>query len=308
MMVGGVSQISEMPREPKHEAIMALVGPVVSIALGVLLYGVHLALDATPSFQLRFAAFYLGGLNLFLGFFNLIPAFPMDGGRILRALLARRMGMLRATQISARVGKLFAIVFGVWGLATFNVLLMLIAVFVYAGADSEKRAVLMRELIGDVRVRDLMSPFVATVPAETTVYEAAEIMVRERRMALAVTRANEVIGSATLEAVQSVPPDRRLHTRISEISVPAPTIGPDDTVSTALQQMNNTGVPQLAVTFNGSIIGSIGRDEILRGVQLRELKSTQHEPEAGIPPEQVPPYQVPRGTFRHGNGRPSARR
>jgi Zn-dependent protease len=157
MMVGGVSQISEMPREPRHEAIMAFAGPLTSIVLGVVLFGVHALIADTPSFQLRFATFYLGGLNLFLGFFNLLPAFPMDGGRILRALLSGRLGIVKATRISAGLGKVFAVLFGIWGLATMNVLLMLIGVFVYMGAEGEKRAVMVKSLIGRMRVRDLMA-------------------------------------------------------------------------------------------------------------------------------------------------------
>ena len=158
MMVGGVSQISEMPREPRHEAMMAFVGPLLSIVLGALLYGVHALLADTPWFQLRFAAFYLGGLNLFLGFFNLLPAFPMDGGRILRALLTPQLGPVRATRLAANVGKVFAVLFAVWGLYTMNLLLMVIAAFVYMGAESEKRAALVKSMIGQLRVRDLMSP------------------------------------------------------------------------------------------------------------------------------------------------------
>lgn len=310
MMVGGVSQITEMPRESKHEAVMAFAGPALSIGLGIALYGLHLALAATPSFQLRFALFYLGALNLFLGVFNLLPAFPMDGGRILRALLVKRKGMVRATEISSRIGKVFAIVFGIWGLISFNVLLMLIAVFVYAGADAERRSVLMRELIGDARVRDLMTPHAASVPAETTVYEAAEIMVRERRVALTVTRDGQVHGLITLDGIQKVPSDRRLETQVGDVATAAPTASPDDLVTSALQKMNESGVPQLAVTFNGNVIGSIGRDEIVRGVSLRELQSTQRDPYADDATAFAQRGRSPRGTFgrQDGNGRTDLRR
>lgn len=236
MMVGGVSQISEMPREPKHEAMMAFVGPLLSILLGVLLYAIHALLSETPWFQLRFAMFYLGGLNLFLGFFNLLPAFPMDGGRILRALLTRRLGMVRATRFAATIGKVFAVLFAIWGLYTMNVLLMVIAVFVYMGAESEKRAVLVKALMGQLRVRDLMS----------------------------------------------APPATR-----------APAVLPDDDAASALRIMNETNAPQLAVVAeDGSLIGSIGREDILRGLNPSEIEAMQHHghrfsksaPEPNYPP------------------------
>jgi Zn-dependent protease len=143
LMIGGVSQMSEMPREPRHEAMMALVGPLVSLGLGVLLYGLH-ALSAGTSFGIQFGLFYLAGLNLFLGLFNLLPAFPMDGGRILRGVLTPRLGALRATRIAATVGKVFAVLFGIWGLLTLNLILVLIGFFVFVGAQSEQRATMMK--------------------------------------------------------------------------------------------------------------------------------------------------------------------
>lgn len=250
MMVGGVSQISEMPREPRHEAIMAFAGPFVSILLGLLLYGVHALIADTPSFQLRFATFYLGGLNLFLGFFNLLPAFPMDGGRILRALLSGRIGAVQATRISAGVGKVFAVLFGIWGLATMNVLLMVIGVFVFMGAESEKRAVLVKSLIGRMRVRDVMA---AQNPSD------------------------------------------------------APVISPDDDAATALRIMNESNVSHLAVVdADGTPIGSIDREDILRGLKLDEHRPAGRSGDDDD--DQPPPPSPPRGYPRTGSSDPWARR
>jgi len=304
MMVGGVSQISEMPREPKHEAMMAFVGPLLSIVLGILLYGIHALLADTHSFQLRFAMFYLGGLNLFLGFFNLLPAFPMDGGRILRALLTPRLGAVRATRSAAGIGKGFAVLFALFGLYTMNVLLILIAVFVYMGAESEKRAVLVKSLIGRLHVRDLMSPQVLTLPPEATVYEAAERMLRDRRLALAATRDGQLLGLVTLEGVQTVSAERRHQVLAGEIAQRAPAVQPDDDAASALRIMNETNAPQLAVVAeDGSLIGSIDREDILRGLKLSELEATQHGGDHGAAgslvtpprPSYPPPHAAGRG-------------
>jgi Zn-dependent protease len=308
MMIGGVSQISEMPREAKHEAMMAFVGPLLSIVLGVVLYATHIGLTGTDSFQLRFGLFYLGALNLFLGFFNLLPAFPMDGGRILRALLSRRLGMVKATNVSARVGKTFAVVFGLWGLVSFNLFLLLIAVFVYVGAESERNAVLVRNVIGDLRVRDLMTPYAFAVPAEMSVYEAAEHMLRDRRLIVAAVEDGRPLGLVTLEGVQRVPTEQRAQKKVRDIAVtPAPAVSPDDAVTTALRVMGELNTPQLAVTLDGSIIGSIGRDEIMRGIRLGELRASQpeHIPHDWLeqPPSAMPPYTPPRGTWSRGEGR-----
>ncbi len=304
MMVGGVSQISEMPREPKHEAMMAFVGPLLSIVLGIFLYGIHTLLAEAHSFQLQFAMFYLGALNLFLGFFNLLPAFPMDGGRILRALLTPKLGAVRATRSAAGIGKGFAVLFALWGLYTMNVLLILIAVFVYMGAESEKRAVLVKSLIGRLHVRDLMSPQVLTLPPEATVYEAAERMLRDRRLALAATRDGQLLGLVTLEGVQTVPAERRHQVLAGEIATRASTVELDDDAANALRIMNETNAPQLAVVAeDGSLIGSIDREDILRGLKLSELEATQHGDEHGPPQGSVMPPHGPSYPPPHAAGR-----
>lgn len=248
MMVGGVSQISRMPREAKHEAMMAFAGPLLSIVLGLLLFGVHALVADTPSFQLRFALFYLAGLNVLLGFFNLLPAFPMDGGRILRALLSRRIGLVKATRIAAFVGKAFAVLFGIWGIASMNVLLMLIAVFVFMGAESERRAVLVKAMIGRLRVRDVMAA-----------RELADV----------------------------------------------PVISPEDDAATALQIMNEANAPQLAVVAeDGTRLGSIGREDILRGLQLGEQRGAAHgEEDASERSEPPAPFRAPPPGYSRGDGK-----
>jgi Zn-dependent protease len=308
MMVGGVSQISEMPREPKHEAMMAFVGPLASLVIGLMLLGVHALIAETPSFQLRFALFYLGGLNLFLGFFNLLPAFPMDGGRILRALLTPRSGIVRATRTAAAVGKFFAVLFGIWGLYTMNVLLILIAVFVFMGAESEKRAVLVKSLIGQLRVRDLMATQGLTLPPDASVHEAAERMLRDRRLAFAAAGDGQVLGLVTVESVQKVPPERRAQTLARDVATVAPTVSPDDDAVTALQTMSENNVPQLAVLDEaGALIGSIDRDDIMRGLKLSELEATQHRDDVSSepPPAARDPWMRRRPSS--GNGRSDVR-
>lgn len=109
MMVGGVSELTEAPPRPRDEALMAAVGPLTSILLAVLLGGATWLLQEVRSFNLQFAFFYMASLNLFLGVFNLLPAFPMDGGRIVRASLAGRLGMVRATQVASWLGRGFAV-------------------------------------------------------------------------------------------------------------------------------------------------------------------------------------------------------
>ncbi|MDB4962857.1 MAG: protease/CBS domain protein [Myxococcales bacterium] len=154
MLLGGVSQISKIPRRPRYEGLMALAGPAVSLLLGVLCVGLEHIVSGPA--DLKMGLFYLGYLNITLGVFNLIPAFPMDGGRILRALLAARMGSLRATQVAARVGRAAAILMGIVGLWSGNFLLLLIAIFIYVGAGAEATGERVRATLEGLRIADLV--------------------------------------------------------------------------------------------------------------------------------------------------------
>ena len=125
---------------------MALAGPIMSLIFGLICCGLvyvtpDMATDAPTQGVLIFVFGYLGVLNIILFAFNLIPAFPMDGGRVLRAVLAIRMPLDRATRIAANVGKAFAVIFGIIGLYFLSPFLILIALFIYIGASMESTAV-----------------------------------------------------------------------------------------------------------------------------------------------------------------------
>ncbi|MFZ5472158.1 MAG: M50 family metallopeptidase [Myxococcota bacterium] len=279
LMIGGVSRISELPQRSKHEGLMALAGPLTSLLLGGVFLGLY-ALLAEANFNLRFAFFYLGQLNLFLGAFNLLPAFPMDGGRILRSALTGKLGRVRATRVAGMFGKGFALLFGIFGLLSFNIILLLIAFFVYMGAEAETRQVLMEAALGHVRVRDLMSPRTSSIPLGTEVEEVARRMKLERRLALPVVdETGNAVGVVTLRAVKSVPADRRNGSRVDNILSRVEPVTPEDEVWKALRLMSTERVPQLPVVEDGRLVGTLTQIEILRGLELREL-----EEERGAPP------------------------
>jgi Zn-dependent protease len=147
LVVGGAAQMEKVPTRPLDEFLMALTGPVVSLCLGISLLFVG---DKLPLPPLHAQTFYranllevLGATNIALALFNLLPAFPMDGGRILRAALTPRLGRKRATRAAARLGQILAILAGVYALTTFprNLILLLVAAFVFFLADREARTV-----------------------------------------------------------------------------------------------------------------------------------------------------------------------
>jgi Zn-dependent protease len=150
--IGGVARLERMPRDPRQELLVALAGPAVNVAIAIVLYAALRLTGAPPAADLyavdllsstRAFTFQLVIVNIMLAVFNLLPAFPMDGGRVLRAILAMRMSSYaRATTIAARVGRALAVVLGAVGLFEFqNPFWVLIALFVWAGAGSEAAAV-----------------------------------------------------------------------------------------------------------------------------------------------------------------------
>lgn len=150
--IGGVAQLARMPERPRDEFQVAIAGPLVSLALfGALRTSAPWAAALHYPSLARFA-YLLGIINLQLFLFNLLPSFPMDGGRILRAWLTPRKGRLVATRIAARLGKIMALIFGVLGIfglpgvVSSNLLLVVIAVFIYTAASAEYRLVWLQEM------------------------------------------------------------------------------------------------------------------------------------------------------------------
>ncbi len=271
-MVGGVSELTKAPRS---EVRMALAGPAVSLALGALFIGIAAFTTRTGLPNLSFAVFYLGQLNLVLGLFNLLPAFPMDGGRILRGALADRIGLMRATQIAARAGRAFALLFAVLGLLSLNILLLFVSFIVYAGSESEARDVLVRSALGDAQVKEFMSPVQAPVAPDETLAAVADRILRERQTAYAVTDGDRVIGFITADAVARIPPGSRGGTRARQVVRPAPLVDAADRLVDALHAFGGAGVRQLAVVDAGRLVGTLSRLDVGRGLELRAIASAE---------------------------------
>ncbi len=273
LMIGGISRVAEMPRQPRREAVMAFVGPLTSLLLGVLFVWLHRFQLPRESFNLRFALFCIGHLNLVLGVFNLLPAFPMDGGRILRALLVGRLGVERATRAAATVGKVFAALFAIVGLFSFNWLLVLVAWFIYIGAQEEGQHAVLEARLSGVLVRDLMVARTASIDASTSLEDASQRLLEERRNALPVVEKGAVVGVLTLEHVRSVAADRRAEAKVLDVARidDALKIDAAEPAAKALRVLSESGIPELPVVSAGEVIGTISVEDIARAVELRKL-------------------------------------
>jgi Zn-dependent protease/CBS domain-containing protein len=276
LMIGGISELTDPPRSPAEEAWMAAAGPATSLGIGALALAILGLSRGHGGFEARFALFYLAELNLGLGAFNLLPAFPMDGGRVLRGLLARRRGPARATQIAAGIGKAFAVLFAIWGFVSGNLMLGLVAFFVWVGAEAEQQAVLARALVGELRVAEVMTRQPGAVAPGDSVYDVAERMLRDRRLSFPVAAEGHVLGEITSAAVERVPFDRRRDTPASAAAVPAVAVAPGDRVSDALRLLARGGEGGLVVVEDDRLVGTLSPQEVARALRLEELAASQH--------------------------------
>lgn len=196
-ILGGLASLEAMPKEWNRELVIALAGPVVSVLTGVACYAALFALPASAQVTL-FVIGWLAVTNIFLAVFNMLPAFPMAGGRVLRALLARTRPYATATRIAARIGTGFAVLFAVVGAISVSPMLLLLALFVYGAASSESRTVALAALLEGLTVDDVASPLDATIEADASVEDLVDRMFADRRTEFAVTRGGDVVGVVTV--------------------------------------------------------------------------------------------------------------
>jgi len=289
MLVGGVSELTRVPRRPYQEAIMAAVGPLMSLALGGMFFFAYAAANGAPA-DLQMGLFYLAAANLTLGVFNLIPAFPMDGGRLLRAGLALKLSRERSTQIAASVGKLCAFVLGGVGLWSANFLLMLVAVVVYSGASGEAMQERIRGALGGLRVVDLL-PFPRRPPPLVTADEPLanvlprmreldrpELVVIDRRDApMAVLLVGDLAGlSANARSAQAVDEVAR------RLPVRHVIVDPDVSAIDALERATEASAEFIIVIDPHSerpndLIGLVTARDIARTVRFQLLATQPHD-------------------------------
>ncbi len=264
---GGLAALESMPREWNREFWIAVAGPITSVLLGVGFYGL---LQVVPG-GLPLVVFIVGWLaviNVVLAIFNMVPAFPMDGGRVLRALLSRRRPYVRATQIAARIGTIFALLFAVIGILSWNPVLVLVALFVYGAATTESRAVVLDELLTGVTAADVMETPARSVAADTTLAAFANRMFGDRRSEYVVDDDGEFYGVVTLEALSGTDRSAFETTTVREVATTGvTTVDPEMPAFDVLVSMGRA--PMVVVLEDGEPVGTITRKDLGDVMQLR---------------------------------------
>ncbi|MFB6282604.1 MAG: CBS domain-containing protein [Halobacteria archaeon] len=270
---GGMAQMEDTPRDWWFEFKMAIAGPITSVLVGL---GFFILLQVLPpiSPELLFLFSWLTVMNIVLAVFNMLPAFPMDGGRVLRALLSRNRNYVKATQTAANIGKLFAVLMGLFGLLSLNPLMILIAMFVYVAATGEAKATVISESLEGITAGDLMTREVKVVHPEMAVAELMDRMMREHHTGYPVTENGDLIGVVTLSDVKKVKPVERDAYRVREImSDDVITVEPDEPSMEALKKIGKNNIGRLIVTREGEMMGILSRTDITRALNILQNKN-----------------------------------
>ena len=276
LILGGVSSIENELPDPRDELPMSLAGPLTSFLLGflawiVVIAGVPLISDQPVAGVVIFLFGYLALLNLILFAFNLLPAFPMDGGRVLRAWLAQRMSLARATKIAADIGKIFAFFFVIFGFFTLNFVLIIIGIFIYLGADQEFFAVRSTVLLRDVAVKDVMSTNLVTVNPDIPVPEVIRLMYATKHLGFPVVEMGMLVGMVTLEDVHRTSEIDRDAKRVRDIMARnLITLPPTSMLSDAFRLMSKFNVGRIPIVADNKLLGIVTRTDILKVMELRE--------------------------------------
>ncbi len=270
---GGVSQAEEIPHDPKMELKIAAIGPAISILLGFLFYVCYFLInDLGTSLNLQIMSITVGTLafyNILLGLFNLIPAFPIDGGRILRSILASRMEYGRATKIASNIGKGFAVAMAVFGIF-FNFWLVLIAVFVYIGASEEDKALQISIALESFKVKDLMTPSIDSVSPNMTLREFSEYMFTHKHLGYPVMENNHILGMMTINELHKVEKEKHESTIVKDVMrKDVVSISSDEPAISAFKTMMKNNHERLLVQKNGEYLGIISWSDLLRAMKMK---------------------------------------
>jgi len=267
--IGGVARLERIPEAPGQEFLIAIAGPLVNVAIAVVLVlfaGADLSAEHLAAIENSKIALVdrLAAVNLFLALFNMIPAFPMDGGRVLRALLAIRLGHVRATEISATIGQAFAFVLGFAGLFS-NPLLIFIAIFVYLAAASEAQLVALRAMSRDVPVTAAMMTQFARLTPETHIDEAIETLLHTNQSEFPVIDGSgRPVGlldrGNLIRALKTLGPDARVE---QAMRADIPTVSQNFCLDDAFRILQEKSTPVVGVVdAGGKLVGMVTSETV----------------------------------------------
>jgi Zn-dependent protease/predicted transcriptional regulator len=277
---GGVAQIAREPDRPMTEFYIAIMGPAVSIALAALFWGVAIIFQPISEIVVAIAQ-WLARINLILVLFNMIPGFPLDGGRVLRAIVWFYLDSYeRSTRIASGVGQFVAYMFIIGGVFLIvsgdwfsGLWIAFIGWFLLTAAQQVSQYVMLKSSLRGVKARDVMQTDCPKVDSNTTVSELVnEYLMRTGRRAFLVIENDDLSGLVTLHQIKNLSRDEWQSTTIGSIMTPLDQlhwVKPETEISEVLDIMNAEDVSQVPVVSENKLEGIIGRNHLLRVVKTR---------------------------------------
>jgi CBS domain-containing protein len=279
---GGVSEMAEEPASPKSEFLVSVVGPLSSVLLAGIMFLIYMAgRTAGWPAPVNAVVIYLAWLNLVLAGFNMIPAFPLDGGRILRSILwAVKQNLRWATRVASVFGEVFGIFLVVIGVISFiggnfigGLWYFLIGLFIKNASQSSYQQMLIRNALSGESIRHFMKPQPVTVPPSTTIADLVEnYFYKYHYKMFPVADDGRLEGCVTTSQVKQLPKSQWSQHKISEIEIPCSdknSISPDSDAMKALALMNSTGNSRLLVVEGGKLVGIITLKDMLKFLSFK---------------------------------------
>ncbi len=283
-LFGGVSEMTEEPPTPDLELKMAAAGPITSIVIGIILGGLWiLSKDSSAGVLVVGPLYYSFLINIIVAAFNLIPAFPLDGGRVLRSLIWRSNGdVLRSTKTASTIGRIFAYLLMFAGIVLFvlygdifdGIWLVLIGWFISSGATNELRQQIVQEDLGPLKVRDIMTRQVDSVSPEMTANELSIHFMERKHNGFAVTEGNHLVGCVTMHDLRHATKESWNTLRVRDMMVPREklvTVEEGDSAKKALQLMSQHQIGRVFVLDSTArLSGIVTRTDIMKTIETRE--------------------------------------
>ena len=304
-ILGGVSNLATEPEKPGLEFIMAIAGPTSSLVLAGIFWGIWYLLGSQFAFAKAIFG-YMALANALLAGFNLLPGFPLDGGRVFRSILWKTTGdLLKATNIATAVGRLFAWIFmalGVFLVFGFNVFglggflnglwFVFVGWFLNSAADSSRQEATLREHLTGVLVGQVMEKDVSSVRPETNIADLVQtVFIQKNKRTIPVTDGDNLVGVVTISDIKGLPQEQWPVTPVSQIMhrEPIHTVKPEDDLNAAMKLMAQYDLNQIPVLGQGKLVGVLTRADVINYLHLsQELnikgRSKANPPDAAVKP------------------------
>jgi Zn-dependent protease/CBS domain-containing protein len=281
--IGGVARLERMPDKPLQELWVALAGPAVNVVIAAALFGI-LALQG--GFQPLGEVGWARGpflerlllVNIFLVLFNMLPAFPMDGGRVVRALLATRLEYGRATQIAAGLGQFMAVLFGLWGMLSGNFMLLFIALFVWIGAAQEAGAAQMKTAVGGLPVSSAMITEFQVLHPHDTLRRACDLIIAGSQHDFPVVWNGETLGILTRKDLITGLAQKGEAASVSDVmNREFQTADAGEMLDSVLARLDGAEVSTMPVTRNGQLVGLLTVENIGELVMIQSALKARRQ-------------------------------